>query len=100
MKQMNRWFTRYLHEIQNDVENEPRAWIVREGDKREEPTSYFDYPNPAAAPVTLYLNPGAPERGGLTIEKTAGQGFETLIDNFSFSGDSLAQAEWTEHRLI
>ena len=100
LKQMNRWFTRYLHEIQNDVENEPRAWIVREGGKREEPTSYYDYPNPAAAPVTLYLSPGAPERGGLTTEKTAGQGSETLIDNFSFSGDSLAQAEWTEHRLI
>lgn len=29
MKQMNRWFTRYLHDVQNDVENEPKAWIVR-----------------------------------------------------------------------
>jgi X-Pro dipeptidyl-peptidase len=25
---------------------------------------------------------------------------ETLVDNFSFSGSSLAQAEYTEHRLI
>lgn len=100
LKQMNRWFTRYLHGIQNDVENEPRAWIVRESDKREEPTSYFDYPNPAAAPVALHLNPGAPERGSLTIEKADERGFETLIDNFSFSGDSLAQADWTDHRLI
>ncbi|MGK0188926.1 MAG: X-Pro dipeptidyl-peptidase [Verrucomicrobiales bacterium] len=101
LKQMNRWFTRYLHEVQNDVENEPRAWIVREGDKRDEPTSYYDYPNPAAAPVTLYLNRGAPERGSLTVGKCSEQqGSETLVDNFSFSGDSLAQAEWTEHRLI
>lgn len=100
LKQMNRWFTRYLHGIQNDVENEPRAWIVREEDEREEPTSYYDYPNPAAAPVSLYLSPGAPEQGSLTLEPTDGQGTETLVDNFSFSGDSLAQAEWTDHRLI
>ena len=100
LKQMNRWFTRYLHEVQNDVENEPRAWIVREGDKREEPTSYYDYPNPAAAPVTLFLSPGAPERGSLTIDKEPHLGSETLVDNFSFSGEALARAEWTDHRLI
>ena len=28
------------------------------------------------------------------------QGTEILIDNFSFSGAALAQAEWTNHRLI
>lgn len=100
LKQMNRWFTRYLHGIQNDVENEPRARIVREGDKRDEPTSYYDYPNPAAAPVSLYLSPGAPEQGGLSIKQPVDPGTETLVDNFSFSGESLAQAEWTEHRLI
>ena len=100
LKQMNRWFTRYLHGIQNDVENEPRAWIVREGDERDKPTSYYDYPNPAAAPVTLFLDPGAPEQGSLSMEHSPRRGFESLIDNFSFSGDALAQAEWTEHRLI
>ncbi|MFT6181273.1 MAG: X-Pro dipeptidyl-peptidase [Akkermansiaceae bacterium] len=100
LKQMNRWFTRYLHEVNNDVENEPRARIVREGDKRDQPTSYYDYPNPAAAPVSFYLSPGAPERGGLTVEKACELGTETLIDNFSFDGSSLAQAEWTKHRLI
>ena len=59
LKQMNRWFTRYLHGIQNGVENEPRAWIVREKDERTNPTSYYDYPNPAAEAVTLYPHPGA-----------------------------------------
>jgi|TARA_B110000305_G_scaffold76670_1_gene86110 X-Pro dipeptidyl-peptidase len=100
LKQMNRWFTRYLHEIQNDVENEPKSRIVREGDKRDEPTSYYDYPNPAAAPVSFYLSPGAPEKGGLSVEKSSQRGTETLIDNFSFDGTSLAKAEWTKHRLI
>jgi predicted acyl esterase len=27
---MNRWFTRYLYGIQNGVENDPQAWVVRE----------------------------------------------------------------------
>jgi len=100
LKQMNRWFTRYLHGIQNNVENEPRAWIVRENAERDKPTSYYDYPNPAAYPVTLHLSPGAPETGSLSTEPATDPGEETLVDNFSFKGESLAQAEWTEHRLI
>jgi X-Pro dipeptidyl-peptidase len=100
MKRMNRWFTRYLHGIQNGVEKDPKAWIVREKDKRDEPTSYEDYPNPKAKPVTFYLTAGAPERGTLVTKPLSQQGKETLVDNFSFSGSMLAQAEWTEHRLI
>src|SRR5512138_1445407 len=40
---MNRWFTRYLFGIQNGVENDPKAWIVRENDNRQKPTPYSDY---------------------------------------------------------
>ena len=29
-KMMNRWFTRYLFGVENGVENDPKAWIVRE----------------------------------------------------------------------
>ncbi|WP_419195162.1 Xaa-Pro dipeptidyl-peptidase [Novipirellula herctigrandis] len=100
MKMMNRWFTRYLHGIENDVENDPRAWIVREQNERDKPTPYAEYPNPAASPVKFYLSAGAPERGKLATVAAADQGTETLVDNFSFSGASLAQAEWTNHRLI
>lgn len=101
MKMMNRWFTRYLHGVENGVEEDPRAWIVREKDKRSEPTPYKDYPNPDASPVTLYLTAGAPERGKLnTTASVSKQGKETLVDNFSFSGSALAQAEFTNHRLI
>ncbi|MDV6030319.1 MAG: Xaa-Pro dipeptidyl-peptidase [Phycisphaera sp. RhM] len=100
MKMMNRWFTRYLHGVENGVEEDPRAWIVREGDKQDKPTSYPDYPNPDASPVTFYLSGGAPERGSLSTQAAQDAGTETLVDNFSFDGASLAQAEWTEHRLI
>jgi X-Pro dipeptidyl-peptidase len=100
MKMMNRWFTRYLHGVPNDVESDSRAWIVRENDERDKPTPYDDYPNPAASPVQLFLQPGAPEQGVLTLASEANQGTETLVDNFSFSGAVLAQADWTDHRLI
>ena len=100
MKMMNRWFTRYLFGIKNGVENDAKAWIVRENDKKDNPTSYKDYPNPDASPVTLHLIAGAPKRGTLSIEKPKKQGKETLVDNYSFSGSSLAKAEITNHRLI
>lgn len=99
-KMMNRWFTRYLFGIENGVENDPKAWIVREGAERLSPTAYTDYPNPDARPVTLYLTGGAPEAGGLVMTKPAKQEKETLVDNYSFTGSSLAQAEYSNHRLL
>jgi len=100
MKIMNRWFTRYLHDVDNGVDEENRAWIVREDGDRSKPTSYEDYPNPDAEPAKLFLARGAPERGRLSTSRASRQGRETLVDNFSFSGEALAQAEWTNHRLI
>ena len=97
---MNRWFTRYLHGIENGVEEDARAWIVREDDKPADPTAYEDFPNPEAKPVTLYLTAGAPGRGVLSTQKPEKQGSETLVDNYSFDGSALAEAEFTNHRLI
>ncbi|MEZ5308080.1 MAG: Xaa-Pro dipeptidyl-peptidase [Pyrinomonadaceae bacterium] len=97
---MNRWFTRYLHGVENGVEKDPRAWIVRENDTPDKPTSYADYPNPDAKDVKLYLKGGAPGIGELSLEPVTGAGKETLVDNFSFDGESLARAEMTNHRLL
>ena len=36
----------------------------------------------------------------MNIQKGEKPGKETLVDNFSFDGISLAKAEWTKHRLI
>ena len=99
-KMMNRWFTRYLFGVENGVENDPRAWIVREKADRLSPTPYADYPNPDARPLKLFLKPGAPGAGSLVTEKPAKQGTEMLVDNFSFTGSTLAQAEYTNHRLL
>jgi len=100
MEMMNKWFTRYIHGVENGVENDPKAWIVREGDDRQEPTPYADYPNPDAEPVTFYLAAGAPKAGSLVPHEISGQGTETLVDNVYFDGATLAQTEWTTHRLM
>jgi X-Pro dipeptidyl-peptidase len=100
LEMMNRWFTRYLYDVENGVDTEPKSWIVREGGERANPTPYPDYPHPDASPVTLHLAAGGVQTGGLTVAPTPGQGRETLVDNFSFSGATLAHAEWTDHRLL
>jgi X-Pro dipeptidyl-peptidase len=100
MKMMNRWFTRYLLGDENGVEKDPKSWIVREGKKADDPTPYKDYPHPEAKFVSLYPVAGAPEQGRIALQADSAKGIETLVDNFSFDGNSLAQAEWTEHRLI
>ncbi len=98
---MNKWFTKYLHGVENGIEEGPKSWIVREGDKQSEPTAYPDYPHPEAEDVELHLRAGAPGAGGLSISKSDSNGkTEMLIDNFSFKGSALAQAEFTNHRLL
>lgn len=100
MKLMNRWFTRYLHGVKNNVEQDQRVWIVREQAARDKPTPYPDYPNPKAQEVVFRLAAGAPQRGVLQTDVQQPQGSETLVDNYSFNGEALARAEWTTHRLM
>jgi X-Pro dipeptidyl-peptidase len=97
---MNRWFSHYLYGVDNGVEKDPRVWIVREGDKRDAPTAYADYPNPDAAPVKLHLEKGGDTLGKLTAASPAGQGQETLVDDVSIDGSTLAQAASSDHRLL
>ncbi len=100
LKLMNRWFTRYLHGVENGVESDPRSWIVREGDPRLEPTSYPEYPHPEARQVVFNLTKGAPGLGGLQVGKVRKQGKETFTDDVNFSGEDLAKAENSNHRLL
>ena len=97
---MNKWFTRYLYDVENGVENDPKAWIVREGDERLEPTPYADYPNPESEGVRLFPTSGGQYTAELSLEPSSSQGVETIVDNVSFDGRSLATAEYTNHRLL
>lgn len=101
LEMMNKWFTHYLFGIDNGIEKEKnKAFIVRENDDINKPTAYPDYPNPDAKDVSFYLTKGAPKVGGLLTTKPSNQGKESLVDNYSFTGENLARAENTDHRLL
>jgi len=127
LEMMNRWFTRYLYGVDNGVEREPKAWIVREADPVPPPAPaavepapgaaggrgrgrgrgaipppvpYPDYPNPAAADVILHLRAGGLRVGGLTSDRPSQDVTETLIDNVELAGAALASAGVSEHRLL
>jgi X-Pro dipeptidyl-peptidase len=112
LERMNRWFTRYLYGVENGVEDDPKSWIVRESDERENPTPYAAYPHPEAATVRLHprtvptlgdMDPTLGDLngiGGLASDPGGSQGFATIVDNVSFDGRALVGAEWTQHRLL
>lgn len=99
-KIMNRWFTRYLYGVENGVENDPKAWIVRTGDGRRNPTAYPDYPNPDAKSVTLFPNGNGSSLGQLTFSTAATGTTQTLVDDVSIRGKQLAMAGTSPHRLL
>ena len=99
IEMMNKWFTKYLHGVDNDVEDDPKAWIVREGDPISKPTPYEDYPNPSAEDVTLYLGEGGNEAGKLMLNNFSTT-YEALIDDVSIKGKDLAKASKSPNRLL
>jgi X-Pro dipeptidyl-peptidase len=98
LKQLNRWFTRYLWGVQNGVENDPIAWIVREGQPTTNPTAYAEWPDPAMGYATLNFTGNAPERGELTFR--AGEAVvEKLTDDASITAATLMNAASSPNRL-
>jgi len=100
LERMNRWFSRYLYDIENGVENDPKAWIVREGVQDNDPTPYDDYPNPEAEGVTLYPTGGGSGVGTLSLSRPAAPEFEGLVDDVTLDGAALAGATMSDHRLL
>ena len=97
---MNRWFTRYLYDVENGVEDDPKAWIVREGAEGNTPTPYPDYPHPEAEAVRLYPHGGGHGVGLLSLAEPADPGTESLTDDVSRDGGALASAASSSNRLL
>jgi X-Pro dipeptidyl-peptidase len=96
---MNRWFTRYLWQVENGVEDDPRAWIVREGDPRDQPTPYPAYPHPDAEAVVLHPTLAGGTEG--TLGPEPGTGRAAFVDDVGFDGAALAKGgEAAPHRLL
>jgi X-Pro dipeptidyl-peptidase len=95
----NRWFSRYLWEHANDVESDPRAWVVREGQSSQNPTPYPEWPDPEAARVTVSFDGNGLETGQLTL-KEGKRAFQTLVDNATISPATLMNAAASPNRLL
>lgn len=100
LERMNRWFTRYLYDVDNGVEDDPRAWIVREDATGNEPTPYEDYPNPGAEGVTLRPQGGGNGVGVLSMATEGPEVIEALSDDVGQSGAELAGAPASDNRLL
>lgn len=95
---VNQWFTRYLYGVENEIEAQPRAWIVRESDKRNDPTPYADYPNPEASLVELFPAGDGAKVGRLDGKASSGE--QTLTDAPKTSGAKHAEASSSDARLL
>jgi X-Pro dipeptidyl-peptidase len=100
LERMNRWFTRYVYGVENGVENDARAWIVREGADRQEPTAYPDYPHPEAVSVSLHPQGEGNAVGLLTLEDPGERGVQGLVDDVRLDGAALAGASVSPSRLL
>ncbi len=94
----NKWFTRYLFGIENGLESDPRAWIVREGDLPNEPTAYEDYPNPKAEKVSLNLSQTDNYNGSLGFQSSEAK--MQWSDDFNYALKDLVMAENSTNRLL
>jgi X-Pro dipeptidyl-peptidase len=86
--------------VENGVEDDARAWIVREGDDRLEPTAYEDWPVPGAQPVTLFPGPGGAGQGTLGPSAGTEEVHESFVDDVTFTGSQLARSESSPNRLL
>lgn len=98
MTMMNRWFTRYLHGVENGVEDLPQVYIVREHER--EPTTYSAYPDPNAQDVTLGLVNGKNNTGALVIGLTENRFMDTLTDDSSVEVSEMWEEKNADHRLL
>ena len=100
MELMNRWFTRYLFGVENGVEDDPKAYIVRGQDGRLNPTAYPDYPNPQAEGVRLTPRGNGNRVGALSTDRLSDHPPESVFDDVSLAGGVLASAAESDSRLL
>ncbi|MGP4017312.1 Xaa-Pro dipeptidyl-peptidase [Saccharopolyspora sp. 5N708] len=96
LRTLNRWFTRYLYQVPNGVEGEPRATVQREDGSWVEEA---EWPAPEAREVALRPTPGGSERGGLTAARASGRVVEALRDDAGQLAEDLAAAPSSPNRL-
>lgn len=102
IEMMNRWFTRYLYDVENGVEDDPKSWVVRERVDRQKPTAYADYPNPAAQDVVFSPVLTTEQGGQLVTSKLPGDRSKrvSVLDDYNVDGKTLANTDGSPHRVL
>ncbi len=96
---MNKWFTHYLHGVDNGVEKIANAWIVTE--EETNPIPYSDFPPPNAKDIPFYLNATNGEEGKLALEKTTSNNqTESFTDNPKLVAKELISTKNSANRLL
>jgi len=98
---MNRWFTRYLHGDENQVENDAPVQIVREYERL--PSAYRSFPDANAEDVVLNLivNSIGQYGGNLSLDSIRGPIKQlSFFDNYKIEGKKLVLAENQQNRLL
>lgn len=98
-RMMNRWFSRFLYGVSNGVEQDPAAWVAREGANRLDPTPYDGWPVPGSRGVQLGLAGEGDEVGALRI-LAGDEDVQSLVDDATVRALALASAPASEHRLL
>lgn len=96
---MNKWFSRFLYDVPNGVENDPPAWVAREGVSRLDPTPYASWPVPGSRTVELGMSGDGGQVGDLRIMSGADD-VASLVDDASIRALALASQDASEHRLL
>ncbi|HEX8363145.1 MAG TPA: Xaa-Pro dipeptidyl-peptidase [Longimicrobium sp.] len=109
---VNRWFTHYLHGVENGVRNDPPVWIVsstaadsaarartpgRRG-SMPAPVPAASFPVPGSAPVRLHPTGGGNGVASLALRPSRGTG--SIVDDPAVTGSANAAASRSEHRLL
>lgn len=93
---MNKWFTHYLHGVENGVEKLADAWIVSKGET--DAHAYGAFPNPKAKLQRWYLH-GSTNTGLLSKEQSKA-GILSFTDDASLKAAQLISEKNTANRLL
>jgi X-Pro dipeptidyl-peptidase len=110
---VNRWFTHYLHGVENGVRRDPPVWIVsstaadsaaararaaRQRAAMPAPAPAASFPAPGSAPVRLHPTAGGNGIAPLSLRASRGTG--AIADDPAVSGSANAAAPTSAHRLL
>ncbi|MFM8596373.1 MAG: Xaa-Pro dipeptidyl-peptidase [Flavobacteriales bacterium] len=94
---LNKWFTKYLHGVDNGVEKMANAWIVSKGENEAHP--YKAFPNPDSKMQRQYLQTGNQNTGSLSKQKGAAEVL-SFTDDASLSAVQLISEKYAANRLL